>query len=78
MRATIRLPGGIEATVTDAQQWQCADAPTRELLEAQFPPVDRGGDDPNPPLTLAGEAAEKLGGEITRFDDTECEEGKVY
>ena len=78
MSATIRLPDGIEATVTDAMQWQCADAETLALLETQLPAVDRGGSDPNPPLTLATAAAEKLGAEITRFDDTECDEGKVY
>lgn len=48
------------------------------LLNAMLDPAGPSGADPNPDLTAAQAAIDALGGEITRADETEYVEGRIY
>lgn len=76
MSATIQI-GPFEATI-DGWEWTCEDDTLQRLLNTMLDPYGPSGADPNPDLTAAQEAVERLGGKIIRYDPTEYDPGVVY
>ena len=68
---------GVTATITD-YAWRCDDAEVLGALNSLLDPNGAGGQDPNPDYNAARIAAETLGGEIARYDETEYKEGVIY
>lgn len=65
------------ATIED-MVWTCEDEALQSLLTAMLPLYGPSGSDPDPDHTAAMDAAEKLGGKITQWDEVEYVEGRIY
>lgn len=76
MPATIRI-GSNEATITDFQ-WTSSNKSLEALLNAYLDTSGPSGSDPNPDLTAAQAAVNRLGGQIISYENMPYEEGRVY
>jgi hypothetical protein len=76
MAATIRLPGGIEATI-DKYKWSSDTPKVAQTFTYLFPPTPRSFD-PNPDLTAAQEVVGRFGGEVLKFDQTPFDPKVIY
>lgn len=76
MSATIQV-NGTKATITD-YQWTSSDEDLMKTLNALLDPRGPSGADPNPDLTAAQAAIDRLGGELIRFDEIDTPPGTIH
>lgn len=69
---------GVIALIED-MVWKCEDMQLQTILNSTIPPMGPSGDDPDPNHTAAMVAINRLGGGVvTKRDDVEYVEGRIY
>jgi len=76
MSATVII-GGERATI-DGYEWTSDNQALEDLLNAMLDPLGPSGADPNPSLTAARSAVDRLSGEVVIFDKPEFDPEAVY
>jgi hypothetical protein len=76
MAATIRLPNGIEATISK-YKWTSDTPRIAQAFANLLPPAPRSFD-PNPDLTAAQEIVDRFGGAVLRFDEIPFDPKVIY
>lgn len=77
MSATIRMPTGEEATITD-YKWSSENKTLEDALNLMLDPDSVSGSDPNPDHTAALEVVDQFGAELIRFDEVDYDPMLIY
>jgi hypothetical protein len=77
MMVTVDFVGAV--AVISEMVWSCEDAQFQDLLNSMLDPLGPSGADPDPDHTAAMDAIKRLGsGKVTRRDEVEYVEGRIY